>query len=85
MIAYLSAKSLQGDLFVTFCKVIMVWKHIDNLHMGHPSTNECVVNVVRVESNKGEVESSVNKKEENTETKNTYIERFIPGKSLYQG
>ena len=48
MISDFFTKSLQGDLFVKMCEVIMGWKHIDTLQMGSPSTNDRVVNVVYI-------------------------------------
>ena len=62
-------KSLQGDLFVKFGEVIMGWNHVDTLQMGPPSTNARYVNVVEIKSIKGEIRSSVETKEENTESK----------------
>ena len=47
-ISYFFTKSLQGDLFVKMCEVIMGWKHIDTIHMGPTSTKECVGNAVEV-------------------------------------
>ena len=34
MLADFFTKYLQGSLFVKFCEVIMVWKHVNNLQMG---------------------------------------------------
>ena len=52
MLADLFTKNLQRALLVKKFKVIMVWKHVDTLQMGEPSTKECVGNVVDVEPNK---------------------------------
>ena len=53
--------------------------------MGPPSIKERFVNVVEVESIKGEVESSVDIKEENTERKKSYADIVLHGESLCQG
>ena len=79
MIAYLFTKSVQGALFVKFRKVIMRQKQISTLQIGLLSTKERVGNVVEVESRKGEVESSLEKKEENTESKKSYAYIVIHG------
>ena len=31
-----------------FCDMIMGWKHVDTLQKGPPSTNDSVVNVVKI-------------------------------------
>ena len=85
MLADLLVKSLQGALFVKFCEVIMVWKHVYTLHMGPPSTKECVIYTVEVESIKGEVEYSAETKEENTERNKLYSDIVIHWQSLYWG
>ena len=41
--------------------MIMGWKHVDTLQMEPPSTKECVVNVVKVSSNREEIKSSMEK------------------------
>ena len=59
-------------------------EHVDNPQMVSHSTKEPVVNVVEVESGKGEVESSVDTKKEKTERKKSYADILIKGVSLYQ-
>ena len=59
MLAEFFTKSLQGALFAKFCDVIMVWKHVDTLQMGPPSTKEHVGNVVKVRSNQEEIKSNM--------------------------
>ena len=50
-------KALQGALFVNFCEVIMVWKHIDTLSMVPPSTKESVENVEEVNPIKRQIKN----------------------------
>ena len=52
-------KALQGALFAKVCDMIMERKYVDTLHMGPPSTKECVGYVVKVRSNQEEIESNM--------------------------
>ena len=85
MLADFFTKSLHGALFVKFHEVIMGWKHVDTLQTRPPSSKERVGNVAEVESNRGEVVSSVETKEENTERKKSYAEIVIHEEPLYRG
>ena len=49
-----------------FREVILVWRHINNLHMGPSSTKQRVGNVEAVESSKEFIKSTVEKKDKNT-------------------
>ena len=52
MLADFFTKALQGSFFVKLHEEIMGWKHIDNLHMGPPSTKYRVGNMDGFESSK---------------------------------
>ena len=58
-------------------EVIMGWKHIDNLHMGPPSTNERVENVDEVNSMKEVIESNIETKDKNVGRKQSYADILI--------
>ena len=59
MLADIFTKALQGSLFAKFCDIIMGWKHVDMIQMGPPSTKELVGDVVKIRSNKEEIESTM--------------------------
>ena len=77
MVAYLFTKSLQGELFVNFCEVIMGWKHIDTLQMGPPSNRECVRDKEEVESSREVIESNIETKDEKLVRKKLYVDIVI--------
>ena len=68
-----------------FRKGIMVWNRSENLQMLPTLTKERPINVVDVRSIKGEVESGVGTKEENTESKKLYAVIVIHRESIYRG
>ena len=61
-------------MFEKFHEVIMGWKHVDNLQMGPPSTNERVGNVVNIGSNKKVIKFSVDTERKDTERRMIYVD-----------
>ena len=59
MLADFFTKALQGALLEKIHDMIMGWKHVYTLQMGPPPTKERVGNVVKVRSNKEEIESNM--------------------------
>ena len=76
-------KYLQGSLFVKFREVIIVWKHIDTLHMGLTSTKESVVNMDNVDPNKELIKPKVETKDKNIRRKRSHTYIVINGNKIW--
>ena len=72
-------KYLQGSLFVKFCEVIIVWKHIDTLQMGLTSTKDSVLNMYNVEPNKEVIKPKVETKDKKLGIKRSHTYIVING------
>ena len=74
MLVDLFTKLLQGSLFVKLHGLIMGWKHKYNLKMGPTSTNDCVVNINKIEPSKEVIKSNIEKKVEKVGRKKSYTD-----------
>ena len=67
-----------------FCEGIMVWKHIDNIHMVPTSTKELVINMDKVKSIKEIMKSNMDTKDEKVVRKKSYTDIVIHRNKIWK-